>query len=629
MNPRPKLALLPALAAALAGAAHAQGPVQFTDATNQSGIAFVHTDRLDTMAGGTCFLDFDRDGDEDLFVTARGGGSNRLFANRGDGSFVDVTQAAGVGDRIETMGAYAADLDDDGWQDLVVLSRFRIALYRNNGDGTFTDLAGRSQLGRITWPTSASFGDYDRDGDLDIYVGCYIGEGFFPYFDGNPNLLLRNEGNFTFANVARQAGVEGIETFMDPRGYPRTTASCTLSVLFFDHDQDGWQDIFVGNDFGPFVIPNQLYRNLGNGRFEEVARAAGFRIAEFNMGLTTADVNGDGFPDLYTSNFGPNHLLLNDGRGRFFDVGASWNALEGQSNGALLVSWAAMFLDADLDARIDLYVSNGFIQAAPSMPADPNSPSHLLMHQGRGYLAAPESQIPWDRGVGRGAACADIDGDGDEDLIQLNNRQELKVYRNDTRTQNRAARLLLRGTLSNRDAVGARLRIQSRQHSTSLEYQRGGSYLSGNGAAVIRGLGEDPRIERLAVEWPSGVASERFGLPSDRVHEVVEPRVTAERAGPMIGIGDQFVQIDVDLRNHASSAEPVQLVAKIELGGTLYEFPAYHLPTTVGGRGSLTVPVYLPLAPAAIPFARQLGAWINIGVRDRDAGTDELEFPIR
>lgn len=400
-------------------------------------------------------------------------------------------------------------------------------------------------------------------------------------------------------------------------------------MLFFDYDYDSWQDIFVGNDFGPFVIPDQLFRNLGNGRFQEVSRSAGFRIAEFNMGLVTADVNNDGFADLYTSNFGNNHLLLNDGRGRFHDVTAAWGALEGGPASSMLVSWAAMFLDADLDALVDLYVTNGYIQAAPAMPADPNAPSRLLRDDGRGFSIVPDAQVPWDRGVGRGAACADIDGDGDEDVAVLDNRQQLRIYRNDCSTNHHSARLDLVGTLSNRDAVGAQVRIRSRQHSTSLEYQRGGSYISGNGATIVRGLGADPRIEQLAVDWPSGVGSERFGLAADVRHEIVEPRVTIERVGSMVPLGTEFVEIQVDLRDHAATAEPVQFVARIALGGTHHVFPVYHFPASVGGRGTTSVPIYLPLPASVIPIAQQLGAWLNVGVVDRDRGVDEVEQPIR
>ncbi len=618
------------LTVALAVASPAGAQVRFTDHTAASGVQVVHTDRLDTMAGGVCLFDYDNDGDVDLFVTARGGGTNSLWANDGLGQFTEVTQAAGVGDRLETMGAYAADLDNDGWQDLVVLARFRIKLYQNQGDGTFTDVASRSRLGRTTWPTAAAISDYDRDGDLDIYVGNYIGEGFFPYFDGNPNQLFRNDGNFTFTETAGAAGVEGIETFMDPRGFTRTTAGCTLSALFHDYDGDGWPDLFVGNDFGTTVVPNQLFHNDGNGQFTDVSSQLGFRRAEFNMGIALADVTGDGVLDIYTSSFGSNSLMVRDPvSSRYSDLAPCWNLMETMSLGGFLVSWAAMFLDADLDAGPDLYVSNGFLQSEPNLPSDPNSPSHLLLRRGQTYVIPPATDVPQDQGVGRGAACADIDGDGDEDVVQLNNRQALAIYRNDTVHTNHVARLDLVGTTSNRDGIGARVQIASNQHVTPYEHVRGGSYLSCNGATIIRGLGTDRQIERLTIAWPSGIESERFGLPADVRHRIVEPRVTIMQAGAPQPIGDLYLQVDIDLQNHTDAVEDVQFQLRLELGGQRYDLPTFHGSATVPAQGTLTVPVYVAFAPSLLPLARQFGASLNVAARDPGLGTDEWEGPLR
>ncbi len=610
--------------------ASATAQTQFTDATQQSGIAFTHSDRIDTMAGGLCFLDYDQDGDQDLFVTARSA-SNKLYRNDGSGRFTDATASAGVGDVMETMAAYAQDLDGDGLTDLLVLARFFFRFYRNNGDGTFTDQAARSTYVRPGWPVSATFSDYDHDGDLDVYVGNYVGMGFFPNFDGIPNQLLRNEGGFVFQEVTQQAGVGGEERIWDAsRNIYRNTAGCTLSVLFHDYDGDGWDDLLVGNDFGPFVVPNQLFRNDGTGRFTEVGRAANFRIAEFNMGLTVADVNGDGFQDVYTSNFGDNHLLFNDGRGRYWDAAPTWNAVEGTSAGKFLVSWAAMFLDADLDAAIDLYVSNGYVQTAPTMDNDRNAPSRLLRHAGGRYEIVPETQFPWDRDVGRGAACADIDGDGDEDIVQLNNRGPLKVYRNDTVTSNSAAILALHGTVSNRDGVGAMVDIRTRNGRQQQAYVRGGSYSSGNGAALIRGLGADQRIEELETSWPSGVVSHRFGLDANQPVEVVEPSVTVASVGRWVPLGTEFVEVPVSVHNHASAARAVTFGAKLVTPeGQRYEFPAYHFPVTLGADAQTTVSVFLPIPAGVVPVGRSLGLWYQISVEDVDGGRDEAENPIR
>ncbi|MBI5850297.1 MAG: CRTAC1 family protein [Planctomycetes bacterium] len=621
--------LLPLLGGgAFALAATAQTQLAFSDWTAQSGVNFTHTDRLDTMAGGVCLFDFDRDGDPDLFVSSRGGTPNRLYRNRGNGVFDDVSATSGLGFTNESMGAYAADLDNDGWQDLLVIARLDSRIYRNRGDGTFENVTSRSQFDRVRWATSASFADYDKDGDLDVYIGNYVWEGFFPYFDGYPNQLLRNNGNLSFTDVAAAAGVDGVERAWDPNlGQFENIASCTLSVLFFDYDLDGWQDLFVGNDFGPFVIPNQLYHNDGNGRFTEVSAQAGFRIAEFNMGLVTADVNGDGYPDLYTSNFGDNHLLLNDGRGRFTEAAAARNVLEGNGPGGPLVSWAAFFLDADNDSYPDLYVSNGFVNAP--MPADPLAPSHLLMHRGARYEVQPETVIPWDRGVGRGAACADIDMDGDEDIVQLNNRQPLRIYRNDTVTTNRSALFELVGSLGNRDAIGAKATIRSASTVSSFEYQRGGSYGSCNGAALMRGIAGDAQIRALDVTWPSGSQSTRHGLAADQFATIVEPRVTTDGFSNLLPLGADYCEVQVDVTGRASTPQYVTFAARLVLGEQYWDLPAYAFPVQILPGARTNVPVYLPIPGAAIALGRSLGFWLELTVRDSAGGLDQHQQRLR
>jgi hypothetical protein len=622
------LALAPL--AALTPFALSQGQTRFTEVTSSSGIDFVHTDQVDTMAGGICFFDYDNDGYPDLFVTARGGGTNRLYHNRGNGTFEEVTTAAGVGGVYSSMGAYAADLDNDGHEDLVVLTFGTIRVYRNDKNGTFTDLSSTTGMGRGYWATAATFGDYDHDGDLDIYIGNYVFDGFFPFFDGGPNQLFRNDGNFKFIDVAKAAGVDGEETFYDPRGFIRTTHSCTLSVLFHDYDLDGWQDLLVGNDFGPAIIPNQLFRNNRDGTFSEVGASAGFRIPEFNMGLATADVNGDRIPDIYTTNLGNNHLLLNDGRGRFTDVAAAWNVREGTSNGLLLTSWACMFLDADVDALPDLYVSNGLIETIPALANDPNAPSRLLYHLGRSYMITPEPLFPWDKAVGRGAACADIDGDGDEDIVQLNNRARLRVYRNDCVTSYRSVTIDLRGTLSNRNAIGSLVTLRSTTFTQVREYVRGGSYISCNGAPMVMGFGGDREVAEATVRWPGGIESHVFGLAGNRRHEIVEPAVTITSVGPIRPFFSDCVECQITVRNHSSQPEPVTFEAALSLQQFDYRgsFPIYHHPVTVGANGTATVTVYLPIPAAVIPYGRSLGTWIGFGVRSAAGGLDQREVPL-
>ena len=622
-----RMAVLSALL--FAGLAPIAAQVKFRDITSQSGISFIHTDNAAVMGGGVCVIDFDNDGFNDIYATRGATGANQLFRNMRNGTFTNVTQAAGVGLVANSSGAYAADLDNDGDQDLLVLTIARTLLYRNNGDGTFTDVTTPARINNSYWGMSITFADYDNDGDLDFYCGNYIFDGFFPHFDGAPNQLFRNEGNLRFTNVSKAAGVEGHYRFWDSRGYYRATSSCTLSVLFHDYDSDGWMDIFVGNDFGPFILPDMLFRNNRDGTFSEVAASAGFKIAEFNMGLATADVNGDQIPDLYTTNLGDNHLLLSNGRGQFFDVTKQWGALEGTDNNKLLTSWAPLFLDCDLDCVPDLYVSNGFVPTVPAMDNSKRAPSRLLRNDGRQFSWIPTADFPWDRDVGRGAARADIDGDGDEDIIQLNNRGPLRLYSNETQNNNDSAILDLSGSLSNRDGIGAIVKIRTRQATQVIEYNRGGSYLSSNGTAIIAGLGRDPQIDELSIKWPSGVEQKVHDLARSQRHQIVEPTVTAKSIGAFKGIGMSYVEIPVTVTNHSPVPEKTSFEVELSLGMLRAKLPTHFFPVTMNPNETRTVPVYVPIRAQDLPLAAQLGIWMKVTTRSRTAAVDSRRMPLR
>lgn len=597
----------------------------FTNATAATKLNFMHTDVVDTMAGGICLFDYDNDGHTDLFATARGGTSNQLYHNEGNGQFTRSTFGSGLALASSTMGAYAADLDNNGTQDLLVIMSGAVRLYRNNGGGKFTNISTTSGVRNNYWAASATFADYDNDGLLDIYIGNYVDQGFFPYFDGGANKLFHNDGNMQFTDVSAAAGIEGYQTFWDPRGYFRSTYACTLSTLFYDYDRDGWMDIMVGNDFGPFVIGDLLYRNNRNGTFTEVSVTAGFDIEEFNMGLVTADVNGDLIPDVYTTNMGDNHLLLNNGRGRFTDVNQQWGVSEGMSAGMLLTSWACMFLDADLDGYRDLYVSNGFINAP--MPNDPDAPSRLLQSTGRSYSICPTPLFPWDKLVGRGAACGDLDGDGDEDLVQLNNRDKLRIYRNDSVTDNQSLTIDLIGTRSNRDGIGSYVTLRTTQFTQALDHTRGGSYCSQNASSIIFGMGEQQEAEELIVTWPSGVTSHLLKLDAGSRPQVYEPTVTITSVGAPRPVGGNFIEIPVGVKNHAPTSEAFTFSAEISWNENRAQIPAYFNPGSMGAGASSTQSVYLPLPYAAVSVARSLGMWLQINVQSRGQAEDQVETP--
>ena len=606
----------------------------FTDATASMELSFKHTDVVDTMAGGVCLFDYDDDGYTDVFATARGGTQNHLYHNQGNGKFVKSTFGSGLALASSSMGAYAADLDNNGTQDLLVIMSGAVRVYRNDGGGKFTNVSTTSAVRNTHWAASATFADYNNDGLLDIYIGNYVEQGFFPYFDGAPNKLFRNDGNMQFTDVSVAAGVEGYQTFWDERGFYRSTYACTLSTLFYDYDRDGWMDILVGNDFGPFIIGDLLYRNNRDGTFTEVSVSAGFDIEEFNMGLVTADVNGDMIPDVYTTNMGENHLLLNNGRGRFTDVNKQYGVSEAMSAGMLLTSWACMFLDADLDGYRDLYVSNGYIKAA--MPNDPDAPSRLLRSEGRTYTICPPALFPWDKLVGRGAACGDLDGDGDEDLVQLNNNDWLRIYRNSTTTANQSLTVDLIGSLSNRDGIGAYVMLRTSEFTQAMDYTRGGSYCSQNASPIIFGIGEQDRAEELIVQWPSGVTSRLVDLAAGSRPQVYEPTVTITSVGtPRPAAGGNYIEIPVTVKNHAATTEAIGFTAELSWDETRANMPTFHLAGTVAAGAEVTESVYLPIPYAAVSIARNLGMWLQVGVQSRVArmrGTvvnaeDQVEFP--
>jgi hypothetical protein len=321
--------------------------------------------------------------------------------------------------------------------------------------------------------------------------------------------------------------------------------------------------------------------------------------------------------------------MFNDGRGRFRDVAGSWGAKEGKSNGLLLTSWAVMFLDVDLDRRPDLYVSNGYIKTAKELDNDPLAPSHLLYNLSTSYLVVPPPMFPLDQGVGRGAARADIDGDGDEDIVQLNNRQPLRVYRNDTPRVHQTVVFDLLGNLSNRDGIGAHITLRTPEATQVREHNRGGSYMSCDASSIVMGLRNEREVEALEVRWPSGVVSRRIALAGDRRHVIVEPSVTVASVAKAVPAGPDWIAIPVTVENHARTTEPFSLTTAISVGPFRIPFPSYSAPGSVGAGTRTTVPVYLALPHAANPLAQSLGVWLQVNAVSRTAGMDQSEAPLQ
>ncbi len=534
--------------------------VTLVDVTGAAGIHFRHfpgerTSRLpEDMGSGAAWGDYDRDGWLDLFVVnqsgpmtltpeqlAASGAHATLYHNRGDGTFEDVSQAAGVDWRGTGMGVAWGDYDNDGWPDLLMTTYGGLVLYHNNGDGTFTNATARAGLaGFKEYWTGVSWADYDRDGDLDVYVGGYVRFEDRPNappskqydieqptslnpsaFDPEPNLLLRNNGDGTFTNVAAKAGVA------DEKGR-------SLSVTWADFDEDGWPDLYVAND----LSDNVLYHNKGDGTFEETSHMAGVADYRGAMGLAVGDWNGDGDLDLFITHWlaqenalydndhrrrageepGPNALL------RFMDVADRY----GLGQIALdFVGWGTSFFDYDNDGRPDLFVVNGSTIQEKDDPTLLVPMHDLLLWNGgpkRGFFDVSSVAGPYFERelVGRGATFGDYDNDGDVDVFIVNNGGPGILLRNDGGDEKAWLELGLQGRKSNRSAIGARVRVVADGVAQIRALRAQPSYLSQNSPVVHFGLGQATTVDTLQVLWPSGTRQTFTSLPARTRLNLVE-----------------------------------------------------------------------------------------------------------
>lgn len=527
------------------------GPVEFVDVAEAAGVSFVHENAatpekylIETMGGGAAWLDYDGDGFLDFYLansaatevfrpTAELRGA--LFRNGGDGSFADVTAEAGVAARgLFAMGTAVGDYDNDGDPDLAVTGYGRSALYRNEGNGSFRDVsadAGVTNPGK--WGSSAAWFDYDNDGLLDLLIVNYLdwtadtnlhcGErrpGYRSYchpnkYRGQTPTLYRNRGDGSFQDATDEAGL-GQE------------AGNSLGVVCFDYDRDGWMDVFVAND----SMRNFLYRNAGDGTFEEVAFLAAVALgengeAEAGMGTAAADYDGDGWPDLYMTHldFEFDRLYRNAGDGSFVDatfedgIGYATFDLSGFGTG---------FIDYDNDGWRDLFVANGHVLDNIELFHEGTryAERKLLFRNVEGrFEEAAERHGPALAlaKVSRAAAFGDFDNDGDIDVLVGNNGQAPQLLRNEGGNRNNWLQVQLIGTRSNRDGVGARVTVSAGESRVYAERTGGGSYQSAHDPRLHFGLGGQERIDSVEIVWPSGQV--------DRIESVEPNRVLAVREG--------------------------------------------------------------------------------------------------
>ena len=537
----PSLALV--FVAALNPILDAAETPQLTDVTGAAGITWRHsigddalTNIVESTGAGCVFLDFDGDGDLDIYLVngsyhpdfshARGRNlagklANALYRNDGDGTFTDVTETAGVGDRGYGMAAVAADYDNDGDTDLFVTNYGRDTLLENNGDGSFSDVTDSAGVGDPRWTVGATFFDFDRDGFLDLYVGGYLlfDPDYRHYFaaDGFPgplsypgrrDTLYRNRGDGTFENVSNTAGID------KPDGR-------AMGVAASDIDDDGDEDIFVAND----GMENYLWRNQGDGRFENIALATGSAFGQNGeatsaMGPEFGDFDLDGLVDLFVPDMGYGCLYRNTGKGWFEEKSARLGvaAVLGQ-----YTSWSGNFLDIDNDGWLDIFVVNG---DAHHLEAEEDT--LLLNRKGAEFedISAKTGIALSAKFVGRGSASGDFDNDGDLDLLVLNLNDRPRLLRNNLDNQHHWLEMRLIGTTSNRDAIGARVRLTAGGHTQLRDVRTSSGYLSQSDPRLHFGLGSSTVADRIEISWPSGTVQNLRKIAADRLLTITEPEPT-------------------------------------------------------------------------------------------------------
>jgi enediyne biosynthesis protein E4 len=542
--------LVDALRTWAAPAAPSSPGFRLIDVAESAGIHFMHNNGAygakylpETLGSGCAFLDYDCDGWQDILLINGmhwpGHGHLRttmqLYRNNRNGTFTDVTRQAGLDIEMYGMGVAVGDYDNDGFQDILVTCVGQNHLFKNTGKGHFIDVTESSGLGhRRAFSTSALWFDFDRDGFLDLFVCNYVKwspeTDVFCTLDGKHKSyctpeayrgetcwLFRNRGNGTFEDVTATSGIFD-------------TSSKSLGVAMLDYDDDGWPDLLVAND----TQPNKLYRNLHDGTFKDVAVEAGVAFssegkARAGMGVDAADFENSGTTGLAITNFDNEMtgLYLPLGKGEYQDVAQRAGIGLPSMN---TLGFGCVFADMNLDGLEDLAVANGHIDElvrSISAKARYAQPPQLFLNEGKGYFRNVAAEIGPDFArprVSRGLCYADFDRDGDVDLLMTTNNGPACLFRNDLLVHNNGIRFHLVGTKSNRDAIGATVRIFRGGTGQSQMVKTGSSYLSQSELPLTFGLGKNDQIDRLEIEWPSGRTEEHKNLRADRTYVCIESK---------------------------------------------------------------------------------------------------------
>lgn len=533
--------------------------IKFADATKSAGINFIdQSDKekryiVESMSGGVAMFDFDNDGRLDIYLVnsysveaalaKKPRPAAALYRNLGNGKFEDVAAKAGVADPGWAVGVSVADFDNDGFDDLYVTCFGANKLYRNRGNGTFEDVTAKANVGDARFSTGSAWADYDRDGDLDLFVANYVEFSMdkLPQFGkgetcryrnvevqcgprglaGAGDTLYRNNGDGTFTDVSKQAKVE------DARGH------YGLGVVWTDFDDDGWPDLFVAND----TVPNYAYRNNHDGTFTETGFSLGVAVDENGneqacMGITIGDYDHDGRLDFAVSNFSEdyNTIYHKNSDGTFTDVTRATKTVEPSLP---YVGWGLKFFDADNDGWLDLFVANGHVypQVEGAYPGGQYKQRKLFYRNLRdgtfAEIAGEVSAALLERRVSRGVAFGDYDEDGAVDLIvneldgapMLLHNELAKTAGKDSANW---VQLKLVGTKSNRNAVGAKVKLTAGKLTQVDEVRSGDSYLSHSDWRLHFGLAEARAIEQVEIQWPNGSVEKLKNLPINQTLTITE-----------------------------------------------------------------------------------------------------------
>jgi hypothetical protein len=523
----------------------AADPIHYTDITRQAGINFVHYTGAfgkkylpETMGAGCGFIDYDNDGSPDILLvngkdfpghkTRRT--TLKLYHNNGNGTFTDVTAKAGLDVDLYGMGVAIGDYDNDGWDDIYITGLGEAHLFHNEHNGTFKDVTKSAGVNNSGFGASAAWVDYDKDGKLDLFVTNYVkwtekGDLFCTLdghqksyctpeaYPGDTCRLFHNLGDGRFEEVTQKAGI-----------YDSTSKS--LGVAVIDYDKDGWPDLAVSND----TQPNKLYRNNRNGTFTEQAVQAGIAFSEDGiargaMGIDDADFDRTGYPSLAIGNFSNQMIGLyhNEGNRFFIDIAPSSSV--GRAS-LLSLSFGIFFFDYDLDGLDDLFVANGHIEPdiGRIQPQVTYSQSPLVFHnEGHDRFQEVGKRLGFTRKfVARGAAYADIDNDGFPDILLTTNGGPAFLFRNVDGSGNNAIRIKTVGTWSNRDGIGADVRVYAGAGVNWQAVHSGSSYCSQSELTLTFGMGKETQADTVEIIWPSGQKDVLKNLKTNSTYTVQE-----------------------------------------------------------------------------------------------------------